>query len=553
MEPGTISFNAEVASVKANWLTIYPLENDTEINALDKLIKDLESRPLESINSVFVNRVVKIYFKKEYLKTVKEARHKANLKVIFTAFCIRARFVKRNVDINVEEQLKHLPYDREDFPSTNDPLELKYLSYYIFTMKELLCILEGHNHQGLFVGVSALIEGSGKVYRTGGQPTKETRRRQAIYFHLAHVTPVPKKRPASVALSAASSSDEELLHNAYPATNINQKPPVPAPSRQSSNSSISVAPSIAEPVFPSLAYNYNVPPTLPPVHPSSGSINSVLIRNTPTPPHTPTTPNTYPPQYLSTIPASSTYYVIQQTLPYPPNSYPIQHPYSSYPPPTALLGYPTSNGSSTPSHSSGTSPASVPLVLTHTISEDESSYFTDDDLHSWLSDSSSLDESEAYIMQDAKRPRLFEREGILTNSQSFSREELRNIFEEDEDVEESNKPAPMLGMLGADRGYMRPSGSIRFNSETSITVVSNGNDAQNDTIVKVKTEGDELARLSTDEAINQLFKQPDQTAIPAPEEDDCLTRLSTEDAITQLLDDAHDFLDPLPVSIDHSF
>lgn len=195
-------------NVRKEWASIYPLDSETEQGALDKLLKDLELKGLDSIDRRFVKNILKLYFTKEYLAGLAEPNRKPSLKILFTSFCIRARLQKQNFQISaIEQDIQMLPLTRPNFPATDDKKELEYLSYFMLSMKDLLNILPGHQNQGLFLGVCALLEGSGKVYKTGGDPSKETRRRMEIFLHLSGVVPTPKKR------KVAMTSDDKSVHS----------------------------------------------------------------------------------------------------------------------------------------------------------------------------------------------------------------------------------------------------------------------------------------------------------------------------------------------------
>lgn len=180
--------------VRKEWTSIYRLDNETEAQALEKLLKDLDSKPADAIDRRFVKNILKLYFTKEYLAGLTEPGRKPALKILFTSFCIRCRLQKQTTLVSVEQDIQTVAALRQNFPPTDDKKELEYLTYFVVSMKELLNILPGHQNQGLFLGVCALLEGSGKVYKTGGDPSKETRRRMEMFLHLSGVVPTPKKR-----------------------------------------------------------------------------------------------------------------------------------------------------------------------------------------------------------------------------------------------------------------------------------------------------------------------------------------------------------------------
>jgi len=181
--------------VQTQWLQTYPLVNDMENDAYNRLIADLEQRPIEMINRPFVQSIFKneLYFPNNSFQTGIEARRKPHLKALFTATVMQYRFLK---DPNSWQDLVEI----SDFPNQTGLFdhicmnEYQLLCRYWIACRELLKVLPGRQNQGLFLAVGALLEYSGVIYKTGGAPSDATSRRLAIYRHLSSVTPTNKKK-----------------------------------------------------------------------------------------------------------------------------------------------------------------------------------------------------------------------------------------------------------------------------------------------------------------------------------------------------------------------
>lgn len=191
--------------ITSKWEITYPLaDNEVERNALNRLLSDLVLKTVDSINSHYVRHILKIYFEKPYLKELSKSKRKPLLHVLFTAVAIRDRLLKQpHIFATPENEILN------DFPiykykddanifdlNLLDEAEKKYLYRYCVVVKEMLKVIPGKQNQGLFLAVGALIEGSGMIYKTGGEPSKGTLRRLEMFRKLGGVKPIPKIKKA---------------------------------------------------------------------------------------------------------------------------------------------------------------------------------------------------------------------------------------------------------------------------------------------------------------------------------------------------------------------
>lgn len=86
--------------------------------------------------------------------------------------------------------------------------ELQYLLIFRNMMKVALEVIPGKCNKRLLMSVCSTLEGSGKVYSTGGTQSQSTKRRVLIYEHESHMKRVP--RTATIAAAAVHSNSNIL-------------------------------------------------------------------------------------------------------------------------------------------------------------------------------------------------------------------------------------------------------------------------------------------------------------------------------------------------------
>mmetsp|Transcript_27308 Transcript_27308/g.38811 ORF Transcript_27308/g.38811 Transcript_27308/m.38811 type:complete len:325 (+) Transcript_27308:338-1312(+) len=102
--------------------------------------------------------------------------------------------------ISVKELLKEYP----TFVSEHiNELELQYLLTFRNMMKIALEIIPGKCNKRLLLDLCSTLEGSGRIYSTGGTQSRSTKRRVLIYEHESHMKRVPRT-PMSASVPTAA-------------------------------------------------------------------------------------------------------------------------------------------------------------------------------------------------------------------------------------------------------------------------------------------------------------------------------------------------------------
>jgi hypothetical protein len=186
--------------VLTQWKTLYAITDSVDCEAIGKLA----SRPveiLEATDGPYLRNIMKLFFEKEHLRVMSRAKRKPLVHAILVTIAMRNRLMLQPhlMNANYKEIIANYQskYHPELFCNLEDE-ECVFLARHILVAKEMMKVIPPRQNQGLYLAVGGLMENSNVVYKTGGDPSRATRRRQDIFQTLTGILPSEKKRSNSI-------------------------------------------------------------------------------------------------------------------------------------------------------------------------------------------------------------------------------------------------------------------------------------------------------------------------------------------------------------------
>lgn len=178
------------SSIINDWKLVIPLgENEVVNRSFQHFLSVLMEKPADSLNRKFVQHIPRRYFPPRSLISADERKSLLRLCI---GTCLLVRSLKLDFQLTSFPELDILI--NEDTELFNDPFDHEYLSIFGAAVKQLAIIVNPCRNKGLFLDVCALFENRGKLYATGGDPSKETLRRVRLFESLTNVTPVKRRK-----------------------------------------------------------------------------------------------------------------------------------------------------------------------------------------------------------------------------------------------------------------------------------------------------------------------------------------------------------------------
>eukprot|EP01036_Dinobryon_divergens_P032787 gene32787-42445_t len=158
---------------------------------LDEIIRRVCMRSLISAPSFL--RTIMTDSVDPHLKFLTESADKQflfKIEILLKATVVFFHSLLKNLVIDdemdtVEELLKEYSSHRLFLECREDPAEAQYLLNFRNFMKKALCIIPAKRNKMLLINICALLEGSRRIYITGGTQSSATTRRTIIYEHVS--------------------------------------------------------------------------------------------------------------------------------------------------------------------------------------------------------------------------------------------------------------------------------------------------------------------------------------------------------------------------------
>ena len=157
------------------------------------LLEIIQSFSFQAVNATFVSSLMKKYLDMRCVVPQEEGKLVFDIEVALKAAAIfylslqpEYVFDKFNT---FEELLQEYPSFRVE---ALDIDELQYLLFYRNMMTVAITVIPARGNKKLLMKLCALLEGSGRIYPTGGTQSKATCRRVAIYEQESHCLPTKR-------------------------------------------------------------------------------------------------------------------------------------------------------------------------------------------------------------------------------------------------------------------------------------------------------------------------------------------------------------------------
>ncbi len=158
-----------------------------------QLVRYLQSLPDNAINLRFVRNIMSEHFTTNYIKQLTANQRRTSVHAVLLSTVIRHVIFRRSVPdyrmLTREELISQYP----SF-STYNAEEITYLRRFERALRCALHLVPGDRNKQLLLSVGAHLEGSHRMYVTGGAASRTTRMRTDIYKNLTNVEPIPRPR-----------------------------------------------------------------------------------------------------------------------------------------------------------------------------------------------------------------------------------------------------------------------------------------------------------------------------------------------------------------------
>lgn len=156
--------------------------NEYELSLLrDFIYNKIPSIDENVLSSASYIKGLKKNIPQDYQRQLTITKRAHVVKTAFTAAVLRHIIKTRGFTLPSSNELKRYDfYEKGDLVITNRQ-EVLFLLGFIRTLKTMLSLnLDGRSNKILFLNVCSVLEGSGKIYATGGAPSKAAKRREII-------------------------------------------------------------------------------------------------------------------------------------------------------------------------------------------------------------------------------------------------------------------------------------------------------------------------------------------------------------------------------------
>jgi hypothetical protein len=181
---------------------------------LQYLDKDIPSTPRNKLTSADYVKDIMKYFSVETRRALTVSKRAHIVKAVFTAAIVRHSIKTDLLPLPSPQILRKYSFCIEtDYLFIPDRVEVVHLLGFMRSLKVLLSLgIDGVSNKTLVMNVCSLLEGSGKLYATGGAPSKAARRRHFIQEDIIQATSLLGKRSCP----STDGSEKKVPHSRRP-------------------------------------------------------------------------------------------------------------------------------------------------------------------------------------------------------------------------------------------------------------------------------------------------------------------------------------------------